>query len=86
MASEFTSPRPTSSLVSGTQKAVGDLQEGGHPASLGPQASGCQSLLSFLFVPPGWLGPLPQPHPRPHALPFLGGFEGTSPTSALLLY
>lgn len=39
---------------------MGDLQEGGHPASLGPQASGCQSLLSFLFVPPGWLGPLPQ--------------------------
>lgn len=71
--------------MSGTQKAVGDLQEGDHPASLGLQASVYQSLLSFLFVPPGWLGPLPQPHLRPQAVPFLGGFEGTSPTSALVL-
>lgn len=62
-----------------------DLQEGGHPASLGPQASGCQNLLSFLFVPPGWLGLLPQSHPHPESVPFLGGFEGTSPTAVFLL-
>jgi hypothetical protein len=76
LASGLTSPHPTSSPCGGHPEGGGGLQEGGHPASLGPPASGCQNLLPFLFVLAG-APATTSPHPQP--APFLGGFKGPFP-------